>query len=566
MVDDQRLTLTAYPRHYLGAEFDPSDWSDIEPVLTELSLRDLPDLTALRQWLNDWSEVSDMLDETGVLREIAKDQNIQDEEIRQDYLDWVEKIQPRIKPFYFEFQRKLADNPLSSELDSDCHQFLRQTRNQLTIFNSANVTLEAECDRLVADYYKLRGAQDVDWDATNPDRTIRESTYRLMMERRWQDHDAMDSIIDPLLSLRQDIARNAGFDDYRAFRWQQLNRCDYSPDDCLDMVDAVEKTVVPRLHLLDRRHAGKLGASKLRDWDLGVDPSGLPPLKPFETVDEWILKTRSTLHDIDSRLGDCFELMVNANLVDLEQRPDKADFVGYQQFLRARRIGFIFLYPRFSHSDVEGLMHECGHALHTLSYRDQQLTWNRSAPLEFAEAIARGTEIIGSGYLEGAFYNAPDRARARIQKFEGILINLVCTARGEAFLHWLHTSPGHTSKQRSKTWMELGDRLGRDLDWSGLESHYGYTWVYDIPHLFFGPFYWIEYLFGQVGGLQLWRTYRADPTSTFDHLCKAMSLGNTVSPRELFDITGMKFDITVNLLDELMDLVEEELDKLYDQV
>jgi len=222
--------LPTYPRQYLDPSFAPSHWSEIEPIFTELQNRDIPNLSALNQWLLDWSEVEDTLDEIGVLREIAKDQHTQDETIQKNHIDWIENIQPHIKSASFNLQKKLCNHPLTTQLDTDCSEFLICTQNQRTVFHLNNVELEAACNRHVAEYYRIRNTHTIECDWTNPDRKIRESTYRDMMANRTKDYATIDAIIETLLSTRNQIAKNANFDDFRAFRWHQLNRFDYKPE------------------------------------------------------------------------------------------------------------------------------------------------------------------------------------------------------------------------------------------------------------------------------------------------------------------------------------------------
>ena len=46
-------------------DFDPSDFGAIEPLLVELHEREIGSDEALQQWLSDFSQLSDVLDEYG---------------------------------------------------------------------------------------------------------------------------------------------------------------------------------------------------------------------------------------------------------------------------------------------------------------------------------------------------------------------------------------------------------------------------------------------------------------------------------------------------------------------
>ncbi len=555
-------TWQEYPRTYLKASFGPTTWSEIEPVLSELLSREVPDLKSLNEWMQDWSEVEDALDEYRVLREIAKDQNTRDEEIRRDYLQWKEQIEPKIKPFFAAFQKKVVNHPQVGELPQDCAQFLKRFRSQVSIFNPKNVDLEAKCDKLVAEFYKVRNAQEATCDYQNPNREQREATFAKMVKRQSDDYDSLDSVLDSMLELRLQIARNAGFENFLEFRWRQLNRFDYTPEDCLKFVGAVEDQIVPYLLEIDVRRAKTMGLKSLRPCDLRVDAEKGDPLRPYETPEELLECMRKVVGSICPDLMRDLDFIVDRGQMDLERRPDKANFVGYCQFLRERRSGFIFYNPKSVHRDIESIAHEFGHVCHIHACRDEPLTWNRQVPLEFAEAVANGIQLISGRFWKGTFYDQVDARRARIAQLEGIVDNLVYTARGEAFLHWLHVNPGHTSEQRKQAWLDFDRRIGHDFDWSGLEKYQPYTWVYEIPHLFFAPFYWIEYLFGQVGALQLSQRFTQNPELTMNQLCQAMALGNTVPVTELFRLAGISLWITPQLLEDLVGFIDKELASL----
>jgi len=78
-----------------------------------------------------------------------------------------------------------------------------------------------------------------------PDREHREKAWKLMAERRMQDTAALDRVWTGLLGLRLKIAANAGFPDYRSYRWRDLKRFDYTPEDAQEFDRSVEEVVVP---------------------------------------------------------------------------------------------------------------------------------------------------------------------------------------------------------------------------------------------------------------------------------------------------------------------------------
>jgi oligoendopeptidase F len=111
----------------------------------------------------------------------------------------------------------------------------------------------------------------------DPERRTRERSWRLATKRALQDRETIGDLWTGLVRARYRQAVEAGFPDYRSYRWQQLGRADYAPEDCLRLHHAIEEWVAP---VVVRRHEERrvrLGLRRLQPWDLQVDPPTLLP-------------------------------------------------------------------------------------------------------------------------------------------------------------------------------------------------------------------------------------------------------------------------------------------------
>ena len=108
------------------------------------------------------------------------------------------------------------------------------------------------------------------------DRARRQASWEAVAARRLQDRTALDRCYAELLALRHTIARNAGFPSYREYVFRARSRFDYTPRDCEAFHRAVAECAVPLARELQARRARLLGLSRLRPWDLSVDPRGRP--------------------------------------------------------------------------------------------------------------------------------------------------------------------------------------------------------------------------------------------------------------------------------------------------
>src|SRR5262249_31522106 len=165
-----------------------------------------------------------------------------------------------------------------------------------------------------------------------PDRPLREEAWQLVANRRLQEAAQFEDIFEQLLKLREQIAANAGFPDYRSYAFRARNRFDYTAEDCLRFHEAIEKEVMPALRELQEQRRRQLQLPALRPWDLAVDPANRPPLRPFEQVSAMVAKTQEIFDHLDPELAKGFRTMQDLRLLDLENRKGKAPG-GYQSTL-----------------------------------------------------------------------------------------------------------------------------------------------------------------------------------------------------------------------------------------
>ena len=214
--------------------------------------------------------------------------------------------------------------------------------------------------------------------------------------------------------------------------------------------------------------------------------------------------------------------------------------------------------------DLDTMIHEAGHAFHSMLCKDEDLVWYRSSPIEFAEVASMSMESMAYPFL-GEFYNEEETTRAIRKHLEGIVNTLPWVATIDAFQHWIYTNPQHTREERTAHWLLLSDRFGGregfggGVCWDGLDMEREAVWHRQL-HPFQVPFYYVEYGIAQLGALQMWMHYRKDPKAALDAYKNGLSLGGSKPLPELFSGAGLKFDFTADMVASLMTTVQEELD------
>jgi oligoendopeptidase F len=558
-----------FPRRFAPEGLDAGSIQALDPLLMDLEDRPVASPAELERWLEDWSEVAAIVAEEESRRYIEHTCHTDHPEIEKRYLDFQNTIVPFIKPRWQHLKQKFAASPHRAGLDPARYRVLeRSVLNEIEIFREENVPLETRDAELVVQWQKISGAMTVTIDGkelTLPqaakaldetDRRRRAEAWRLTVERRLRDRDAIDAIYDEMVKNRDRRARNAGFPNYREYAFREKGRFDYTADDCRRFHDAVEELVVPVLRKLQEARRKKLGVEVLRPWDLNVDPDGAQPLRPFAKVKKLVEGARDIFRKIDPQLAKLFEAVRDRGNLDLDSRKGKAPG-GYQCTLDDQRVPFIFMNAAGVQRDVMTLLHEGGHAFHAIFARRDPLLAYRGAPTEFCEVASMGMEAIGIAHME-VFYPRAEAARARRTWFEEIFRLFPWIATIDAFQHEVYLRPEASPEERRAIWLAQRARFKGGEDWSGFESAHASSW-HGQMHPFCVPFYYIEYAIAQIGALQIWRNSRKDRRRALARYREALALGGSKPLPELFRAAGTKFGMDAKTLKPLMRAVEAEL-------
>lgn len=561
-------------RTFVPNDLNPDSEKEIGKLYGSLLQREIPvNSGKLRNWIMDWSELSSVLNEVYCRRYVAMTCNTQDKEAEQLYSGFVENIQPIMNEYDDKLNKKLMAHPSKNLLKDEFGEWFKAVQVSLDLFSPDNIPLETEENKEIQAYQKITGGMSVEFDGETKtmqqmaaymektDRDLREKAWKAMWERRLQDKDALDNAYDKLFAIRNKMAKNAHCKDFIDFIFLAKHRFDYTPKDCEDFHESIEKFVLPLQKEMYKRRAQKMGLAKLRPWDLDVDPLNRPALKPYSSGDELIEKCDQIFESIHGQAGKWAREMQAKKLIDPDSRLGKAPG-GYQIGFDESRLPFIFMNSANTDRDIYTLLHESGHSFHQFALANQPIAAYRDVPAEFAEVASMSMELIGTSNLK-PFYGNDSEALKR--SIEGELADVVWlfpwVASIDSFQHRLYNFPTHTASDRSDIWSEIMDRYDAGVDYSGLEAVRRNLWQKQL-HLFECPFYYIEYGIAQIGALQVWANFKKDPQKAIDDLFKAESLGCSRPIPELFAAANIKFDFTPKTLEPLMQVVWDEMSKL----
>ena len=550
-------------------------WGDYEPFFEYLLNQEI-DKTNINSWMKYWSDFSELIGEVGTDVYVATTVDTADEDAKNRFNTFLENVSENASSKNQILRKKLLESgcvPDNFEIP------LRSIKSDVELFREDNLPLMTNDSKLSKEYDAIIGAQTVEWEGkeititqlgpvlleTNRER--REKAWRLASQRRLKDRSKINEVWKKTLQVRIDIAKNADHDNYRSWRWEYLNRFDYTPEDCLNFHSAIEKVVMPFVKKLIKKRKDELRLDILKPWDLSVDSLNRAPLKPFKDAAELEEKCHNIFNAVDSELGNHFKIMREEKLLDLANRKGKAPG-GYCTEYYHRRVPFIFMNAVGTHNDVQTMLHEGGHAFHVFESNKLPYSAQRDVGMEFAEVASMSMELLSAPYLTkeyGGFYEEDEAKRARIEHLEKTIMFLPYMAVVDAFQHWVYTNPEKAMIPNNCDikWTELWNRFQvyDDLDSSEFEDVIATGW-HNKLHLFHVPFYYVEYGMAQLGAIQVWGNALENQKEAVRQYRHALSLGGNATLPDLFEAAGAKFEFGEDMLQYAIDLVETNLREL----
>ena len=559
------------PRHFVPKEFMVTDWQNLEPYFKDLLERNIDSKERLEKWLHDLSELEAVVSEDACWRQIKMTCDTEDKTLEAAFNFYCIELQPNIQPYADALNKKLVNHPLTKELDTKQYfTYLRSVRKSIELFREENIPLQSELAVMQQQFgvisakmtVKINGEEYTLQQAAkffhHSDRNLREEAYRKIQERRLQDTEPLNNLYSNLLEKRNKEAQNAGFENYRDYRFKELGRFDYTKQDCFDFHEAVKQHVMPLVNMIYQKKKEKLGLDTLRPWDLEAEPAGTTALQPFTTGKELIDLSIECFSKLRPFFGDCLTKMNSIKHLDLESRMGKAPG-GYNCPLAESGAPFIFMNAAGQMQDLITMVHEGGHAIHSFLAHPLPLTGFKEYPMEIAEVASMSMELFSMEHWEVFFSDAEQLKRAREYQLERVITIFPWIAIVDKFQHWIYEHPIHSNEERTTEWNKILTEFSDTVvDYSGLENFRSNLWQKQL-HLFEVPFYYIEYGIAQLGAIGMWKQFKLNKEEALNNYCNALSLGGTKTLPQLFETAGLKFDFSPNTIKELMDFVKQEM-------
>ena len=255
---------------FVPDDFDATVWENIDPLTNDLMGRELSCSSCIEGLISDSSELAEHISETGALLYIGMTCDTESEEKRESFLNFMSIIRPKLSEFSDALNRRIVHHPSVGDLPGRYDLMLRGMRTDVEIFRKENIPLGVRQTELVTEAQTINGAMTVEFEGeerTFPqmskylesnDRSQRQAAWMAISARRMEDSERLSEIFDELISIRHQMATNAGFESYTQYMFRAMHRFDYTVEDCLEFHESVESVCMPILEKINKERCDGL--------------------------------------------------------------------------------------------------------------------------------------------------------------------------------------------------------------------------------------------------------------------------------------------------------------------
>ena len=293
----------------------------------------------------------------------------------------------------------------------------------------------------------------------------------------------------------------------------------------------------------------------LKPWDSCYSPSlNLP--RGIAPVEKQVESAQRVFDKLSPVLAAHFRRMREEDLIDLENRKGKRSGAYCTSFSDEGRVA-ILCNSTGDEDDVRTLMHEMGHAFQGWESQPIEavdLQWPTS---DACEIHSMGMEYLSMKHMD-EFFSEEEASKFRRNRWRQAVSLLCYVSIIDEFQHWIYENPNATPEERDEAFNRISETYQPGLDYSDNPEYQALRW-YAQGHLFWMPFYYIDYAIAETGAMQLALIDSEDPKKALDTYLELCRIGGQKSVLDIFRSTGLRSPFDPDVMKDLMEHAEAEL-------
>ncbi len=470
------------------------------------------------------------------------------DEIYKDAYEKVCDVNPIIENYKQTFYKKLVNSPFRNDLEKRFGKLLfERIESSFKCFNESIIPELQEEGKLANQYDALVASAQIEYNGqiynlsqiakfmSNPDRKVREESFKLYWGFLESIDDQIGEIYDKLVKLRDKMAKKLGFKNFIELGYLKLGRLDYNAQMVKDYRDQIYRDVVPVVKSLRERQLERIKIEKPEPFDFNLDfLSG--NAKPCGDTLYLVNCANEMYHEMSEESGKFFEFMVDNHLLDLDAKAGKQGG-GYMTYIPRYKAPFIFSNSNGTSGDVDTLTHEVGHAFQGYLGSDIEVPDYRMPTLEACEIDSMSMEFFAWPWMNLFFGEQADKYR--FSHLDSAISFLPYGVEVDEFQHFVYEHPEVSHKQRCEEWSKLEKKYRPWLNYENFPFlKNGHYWIKQ-SHIFSVPFYYIDYTLAQVLALEFKNEMEDNRAKAREKYVKLLKMGGQYPFLELLKKDGL---------------------------
>ena len=446
--------------------------------------------------------------------------------------DFFDEFTPLMRNAQNEYNKALYESPYRPYLEEKIGRVaFKNTELSLKAYSEKITELMQEENALISRYNKLIATAKIDFEGevynisllrphlTHKDRDHRKKAWKALSDYFLSVTDEIDEIYDKMVKNRTAQAKAMGYKDYVELGYYRMQRNSYDRGMVEKFRCQVKEEFVPFVRKLEEKRRQRLGLGALKYYDNDVYfPQGNP--SPVGTPEEILKKGQEMYREISPETAEFFDFMQENELFDVLGRKNKRAG-GFMTFFQDYRAPFIFANFNGTSSDVDVITHECGHAFQGYITRNEEILEHNDLTMETAEIHSMSMEYFTYRWMDKFFGDRKEDYLTMHLEDSAQFLPYGCMV--DEFQHIVYSEPELTPKERKDVWKKLEKQYRPLLDYDNDPFFSAGGWWQKQGHIFYAPFYYIDYVLASVCAMQfkiaMDRDYK-DAWERYLKLCK----------------------------------------------
>lgn len=311
-----------------------------------------------------------------------------------------------------------------------------------------------------------------------------------------EKNKALGEVFKELVVVRDQIAKESGYDNYLDYVYESQFSREYSASDFEKVRKSVKRYIIP----IYAQYSASITEEDGELVDAIKGNSG-----------EYVLdKLEPHMKAFMPELNESFSYMRKYGLYDIDADEKKMDG-GYTCFLNSYKVPFIYNYPYNTYRDYKDMIHELGHFNNMFFYEEHVIS-SDAYSMDVMEIQSQALELMFSEFADSIYGKEVAESAKKIIRTE-MLATVMDGSVIDEFETEVYKNPKMSLEEMNRTFKHINTSYGLDYDEN--ETDQDYLWT-DIPHVFHSPGYYASYAISMLSAFDIWTKYLDDPDTAKD--------------------------------------------------